>query len=655
MWGSDKMFFGDAVIGAALGASAGMAFTGFALQPGDVNALLAGQASLSESIRLAFVGLTAAAAGAAGAYHLGFQQAEWHYEGMEYKENPEEGRRTLQAAERLLMSKAQRDGKLAGIQIGGVEFSRKREVAHMIMIGLPGSGKTVLINSVISQVIKRGQRCIIHDPKGDFTSWLYDDGNSAVLMGPWDERATCWDIARDIRTPELASSFASSLVGDTSTNPNKFFPDAARETIAALIKYYQRTMGDNWSWDTLAEDLTSGADHIIKRAHEGDPLLKALIRDVKDKAVPGVISSVAVASAWIAAYAGTFQHALKRDANGVLQRDKMFSMVAWLAGRAHHEKRIVLFNNNKNYEIRARQIFGAMFAVTANYINSSEMPEIGADDERGLWLILDEFVQIGATALPVIQQIEELGRSRGVRVLKATQDESQFAALVGRDQSEAQKSVQQTRIYAMLATGSASALSSALGKRTMCRMETEREGAASKRVVKTDTAVVRVEELTGLKVLPDGVEIVAHVGDALCKLKQPFIDRATVAEKWPKIIDNKAWETSVLDYAQRSADASGGGVAGKNIRQLIADAKASGTGAPPPVPVPVPAAAPATEADFDPDLSPFDAFQSVAAADAAADAQPEADSPAALEAGQDAPKGRKPKKRDVDALLGEFE
>ena len=92
------------------------------------------------------------------------------------------------------------------------------------------------------------------------------------------------------------------------------------------------------------------------------------------------------------------------------------------------------------------------------------------------------------------------------------------------------------------------------------------------------------------------------------------------------------------------------------MRQLIADAKASGGGAPVPVPVPVPAAAPATEADFDPDLSPFDAFQvSVAAADAADDAQPEADSPAALVAGQDAPRGRKPKKRDVDALLGEFE
>ena len=655
MWGSDKMFFGDAVIGAALGASAGLAFTGFALQPGDVNALLAGQASLSESIRLAFVGLTAAAAGAAGAYHLGFQQAEWHYEGMQFHDTHEEGRRVLQTAERTLMSKAQRDGKLAGIKIGGVEFSRKREVAHMIMIGLPGSGKTVLINSVISQVIKRGQRCIIHDPKGDFTSWLYDDGNSAVLMGPWDERALCWDIARDIRTPELASSFAASLVGDTSKNPNKFFPDAARETIAALIKYYQRTMGDNWSWDNLAEDLTSGAEHIIKRAHAGDPLLKSLVRDVKDKAVPGVISSVAVATAWIIAYAGTFERSIKRDADGVLDRSNLFSIIQWLSNRGHNEKRVVLFNNNKNYEIRAQQIFGAMFSVAANYINSSEMPEIGADDPNGLWLILDEFVQLGATALPTIQQIEELGRSRGVRVLKATQDESQFAALVGRDQSEAQKSVQQTRIYAMLATGSASALSSALGKRTMCRMETEREGAASKRVVKTDTAVVRVEELTGLKVLPDGVEIVAHVGDALCKLKQPFIDRAMVAEKWPKIIDNKAWETSVLDYAQRSADASGGGVAGKNMRQLIADAKASGGGAPVPVPVPVPAAAPATEADFDPDLSPFDAFQvSVAAADAAADAQPEADSPVAPVAAE-APKGRKPKKRDIDALLGEFE
>ena len=74
-----------------------------------------------------------------------------------------------------------------GIVIGGVEFSRTREVAHFFINGVPGAGKTVIIDNIIQQILDRQERLIVHCPKGDFTSWLPEEG--LCLFGPWDARS----------------------------------------------------------------------------------------------------------------------------------------------------------------------------------------------------------------------------------------------------------------------------------------------------------------------------------------------------------------------------------------------------------------------------------------------------------------------------------
>lgn len=573
-WGEDKLISEEATVGALMGAALGLtvaslflpspALPGFAAQAFGAGidpavwAAYAGRHTVMV-IALALAAALVLVAAAVGFFLGGFQKAEWHYAGMEYLDDPARAAMAFQASENALMSPKQAPKektpaeRVSGLVIGGVEFSRTREVGHFSLVGLPGSGKTVVINNMVAQVIARGDRVILHDPKGDFTSWVYDESKT-VLLGPWDQRARPWHIAADLRTPELATSFAGALVPE-ETGSGKFFSDAARELVSGLLKYYLRKHGTNWSWDTLAADLTQGGIEIITKAKRGDPNIKMLFPEPEGgeltTASKNVLQTAATSISWVLAYSVAFN--IERDAAGQLIDTKMFSLQQWLAKQADTNIQTVILNNNKNYETRAGQIFGAMVAVAANYINSSAMPEVSADS-AGHWVILDEYPQLGEGVSKYIQQIEELGRSRGVRVVKAVQDESQLMAQVGREKGEAQRSIQQSRLYLKMATGTASELCQRLGKRDLVRIEFPQiVGAGNKRVVKEERPVMTIEQLTGLRVLKEagGVELVMHGDAVLGKLFQPFISGEVTRERHAKVIDSIPWERGLLDLADR--------------------------------------------------------------------------------------------------------
>lgn len=565
-WGEDKVIFEEAIAGAL----AAMASTATALSPfvgqAEVANIASGNLGLLEAVQASSVLL----AGVAGFVLMGWQKTEWHYDGMRHIDDPKVGRLTMQLNENKLMSARQQKHEVRGFEIGGVELSRTREVGHTLIGGLPGSGKTVIINNLLHQAMLRGDRAIIHSPKGDFEAWMYDPDDS-VLLGPWDARASCWDIARDIKTPELATSFAEAMVLGSSdgggSGGNKFFEDAAREVIAGLIKYFMRKRGEEWSWDDLAEALSKGGQALIDKAQLGDPNIRNLIpkpnpAKPSNNTTDNIIASVSAAVSWVLAYSSAF--VIKRNADGSIDREntRMFSIQDWLAKRDHQNVKKVFLNNNKNYEARGRQIFGAIAASAANYINSSEMPEISAD-VPGLLVCLDEYPQLGKGVSKYVIQIEELGRSRGVRVWKAIQDNSQTTAQLGREMGAVQTAMQQTRIFCKMSIGTASEISKELGEFEQMRIEFPiAVGAGNKRTVKERVPVLNVADLTGLKVFkeqdlngkpvgPQGVEILVQTDDLVTKLFQPFISGDLIKERHEKFVPSIGWERGILIIAER--------------------------------------------------------------------------------------------------------
>ena len=542
-WGENKIVFEEALIGSLISAVVSALVLAALLPAGTIRAVAAVFGLISDPVAaewgrahpfLLMVGgpaiLSAALVGLAVGFRLlGWQRQEWHYAGMQFLAG-KAMRRALQTRERSLYSDAQKLRTVRGLTLGGVELSRTREVGHFSVSGLPGAGKTVLLSGAARQVLERGDRLLIHDPKGDFLDWLWTP--EVVVLGPWDARAVPWDITTDINTPGRALAFASAIFSQTDAGANQYFIDAAREVFAAVVKHLQNTRAGTWSWEHLAEILQSGAHRLVGTAHAGDPVTRTLIPDPNNKTVQSILSEIVRSTAWIPAYAAAFDEH---------QRAQAFSFTGWLT--AQTSTRVVVLNNDARYATRAEQLFSSMLHSAAAIISSPRMPERSAD-EPGLWVIADEYPQLGPQGQKAIRVIEEMGRSRGVRVMKAVQDESQLFAAVGREKGEALRSVQQTRVYLKQATGSAAELSQRLGQKEIMRVEFPHiVGGGNKRVIKDRQPVIRVDQLTGLRIVKEGpapgVGMIVHADDLIGELLAPFPE--TTARRGA-LIANARWD-----------------------------------------------------------------------------------------------------------------
>ena len=502
-----------------------------------------------------------------GGWLASTQERDSHSRGARYYSDPVAAVRALQSAEVKQFSARQQRGGVRGIEIGGVQLARSREVGHVYAVGLPGSGKTVLLTGLIDQAIARGDRIILHDPTGDFIERYFNSKNT-ILLGPWDERAALWDASADIDSPALADEFGASVAG-RGEGQNKVFHDSAGVMIAGLIRAELR-QGASWSWKDLASVLSGDPFTLIRRAAEGNAQVKTLMpsafidADEMTQGEKAVLSVMATGVTWLLNYAAL--DAADSDRG-------RFSLRRWLLREAHDNVQIVVLNSHTVYQTACESIVGAMLASVAAIASSPLLPEIGADSAGGYWAVLDEFPQLGATALAKIQQIAELGRSRGMRMVTALQDESQLTAKVGGEKAAPMLAMQSTRIYMRSSDKTAEAVCKRVGEREVMRLNSTAESGAvqgkTKQVVRDP--VIHPGELMGLRVRrqepPVGVELVMHIEDVLGKLVQPFPEaRSAGAERF---IESETWRNGSLPTATPTATpavvqpASGGAVAGR--------------------------------------------------------------------------------------------
>jgi hypothetical protein len=551
-----KVRIEETLIGGVLGAAVGVAstspltcgFTTFTPFGGD----------FVDTFRAVLLWLSALLCGAAGAWYASRQENEQHVRGVIFEPEPDNAIKLLAAQEREKMSARQHPAKLvkdaavAGVQglvIGGVELARTRETEHIIVSGLPGAGKTVLLRAMIEQVADRNDRRVLHDPKGDLTAAYYDS-DSTVLLGLWDERAHLWDIGADIDSPALAKEFAKAVCGaGAATGEGKFFVDQAAGVLAGILLAFMRN-GEKMTWREIGEVLLRPPAGYVAMAVIGDPRIAGdfanlLSPDSKgpNRQEQSVIATLKNASDWLLQVAAV-------DAD-----DKpTFSMRGWLTRKAHHDVQCVVLNSNSLYKAAGAAIFGSVLAVMAETVTSALMPEVSAD-EPGVWLVLDEFPQLGAESIRHIQNIAELGRSRGVREVLAFQAESQIAALLGRDKAEPVLQVQRTRIYMATEANSADVAVRRVGQREILLIETTAQsGALQGKTMRADRRdVLNQADLLGLKVTSEGPELLMHIGDVIGKLVQPFgLRRPNVTEPF---IESQAWKFGAMPKASPVTEA----------------------------------------------------------------------------------------------------
>lgn len=347
----------------------------------------------------------------------------------------------------LLRSKLARSAKLRPDHeiAPGLIYPAGMWERHVLVIGGSGSGKSTALKPLIEKVIAAKERVILFDPKGEFTMGF----KGPAIVAAWDKRSFAWDIARDLRNIGDMRRFAAAMIQDSQ---DPMWANASRQLLVGFVIYLKRTRGNRWGWRELSELVAMPQATMLAVMNKYHP---EAVRAVERASVTtqGILINLSSFCASIFDLA---------DAWGDLPESKRISFVEWTLGKSR-QSQIVLQGHGSYSELSKGYVQGIVEVIAA-IVNSVEMED---DPNRKLWIICDEFPQMGKVP---IRPLLEVGRSRGVRCVLACQDLAQLEEIHGERMVKAMVSLSGTLLIGRIMQGeTAEQVAKALGTREVER------------------------------------------------------------------------------------------------------------------------------------------------------------------------------------------
>lgn len=317
---------------------------------------------------------------------------------------------------------------------------------HVLAVGGVGAGKSTFMRPLLQRIVKSGDRLLCFDPKGEFTAGF----KTPIIMAPWDARSYAWDIAADMRNHGDMERFAAAVIKDSQ---DPMWSNAARGLLVGFLVYLQSARGTQWGWQDLADMLTLPEEDIL-------PLMQRYYPEASR-----AVAAASVTTKGILINLDSFCRPIFHLARawGQLPQERRISFVRWTKDPRIATRQIMLQGNGAYPELTRAYVEG-IISVIAGIVNSVELDD---DPKRKLWILADEFAQMGK--IP-IRPLFEVGRSRGVRCVVACQDFAQLEEVHGKEGTRALISMCGTLMVGRIGPGeTAETLSKNLGTREVER------------------------------------------------------------------------------------------------------------------------------------------------------------------------------------------
>ena len=279
----------------------------------------------------------------------------------------------LRARDRMPGWKALRPYRIAGIP-----YPERTETQHTIVSGTTGSGKTVLISDLVSQIRARGERCVLYDKMGSYTAAFFDAGRD-VLMNPLDARAPRWSPFLEARTPRDFDMMAAALIPQQKDTVDPFWVTAARQLFSN---------GAGVFWNKGVTENKVLVDHLLKtdltalaEAMEG-----TVAQSIVDPENPKTALSV---RAMLTANLSALEF--------LPDTGKPFSIRDWIGDEEWDGDRggFLFLTSRGDQHASLRGLISTWLEIAVN-----AMLSLAHDDGRRVWVILDE--------LPTLHQVPSL-------------------------------------------------------------------------------------------------------------------------------------------------------------------------------------------------------------------------------------------------------
>ena len=268
--------------------------------------------------------------------------------------------------------------RLRSYRIAGIPYPERTETQHTIVSGTTGSGKTVLIADLVSQIRARGERCVIYDKMGSYTRSFFDPDRD-VLMNPLDARAPRWSPFLEARNPRDFDMMAAALIPQQKDTVDPFWVTAARQLFSngAGVFWKQGVTENKVLVDHLLKtDLTALAE-----AMEG-----TVAQSIVDPENPKTALSV---RAMLTANLSALEF--------LPDEGRPFSIRDWIGKEdgAGERGSFLFLTSRGDQHASLRGLISTWLEIAVN-----AMLTLAQDDGRRIWVILDE--------LPTLHQVPSL-------------------------------------------------------------------------------------------------------------------------------------------------------------------------------------------------------------------------------------------------------
>ena len=287
-------------------------------------------------------------------------------------------RRRIQAPHARLLAALPGGARLRPYSIAGIPYPERTETQHTIVSGTTGSGKTVLISDLVSQIRARGERCVIYDKMGSYTRAFFDPARD-VLMNPLDARAPRWSPFLEARNPRDFDMMAAALIPQQKDTVDPFWVTAARQLFSnGAGVFWKRGVTEN---SVLVDHLLKTDLTALAEAMEG-----TVAQSIVDPENPKTALSV---RAMLTANLSALEF--------LPDEGRPFSIRDWIGKEdgAGERGSFLFLTSRGDQHASLRGLISTWLEIAVN-----AMLSLAQDDGRRIWVILDE--------LPTLHQVPSL-------------------------------------------------------------------------------------------------------------------------------------------------------------------------------------------------------------------------------------------------------